>query len=106
MTFGKKTEFYSDLKRSAVNDIDYENPKYINQSLKMRSLDNLNDPYIAQDVILLSQIIENRFQVMHETYAFNPRKCNLASSISDYNERGMSRILIALPTKLKHVEIF
>ena len=25
---GKKTEFYSELKQSAVNDIDYENSKY------------------------------------------------------------------------------
>ena len=28
MIFGKKTEFCSELKESAVNDIDYENSKY------------------------------------------------------------------------------
>ena len=43
---------------------------------------------------------------MHDTYGFNPRKCNSASSMSGYIEREMSRIIIALPTKLDHVEIF
>ena len=43
---------------------------------------------------------------MHDTYDFNPRKCNSASSMSGYTEREMSRIIIALPTKLDHVEIF
>ena len=37
MTFGKKTEFFSELKRSAVNDDDYENSKYLYQTLKMRN---------------------------------------------------------------------
>ena len=34
--FGKKTEFYSDLKESAVNDDNYENSKYLYHTLKMR----------------------------------------------------------------------
>ena len=36
--FWEKTEFYSNLKQSAVNDVDYENSKYLYQSLKMRNL--------------------------------------------------------------------
>ena len=32
----KKTEFYSDLKESAVNDDSYENSKYLYHTLKMR----------------------------------------------------------------------
>ena len=72
----------------------------------MKNLGNLNDWYNAQDIILLNETIENRFQAMHETYGFKPRKCNSASSMSDYIEREMSRIIIALPTKLEHVEIF
>ena len=40
--------------------------------------------YNAQDVILLGKIIENRFQKMSNTYGFNPRKCNSASSMSGY----------------------
>ena len=102
----EKTEFYSGLKQSAVNDIDYENSKYLYQTLKIRNLGDLNDLYNVQDVISLSEIIENRFQAMHETYGFNPRKCNSGSSMSGYIEREMSRIIIALPTKLEHVEIF
>ena len=29
MNFGEKTEFFSELKQSAVNDEDYENSKYL-----------------------------------------------------------------------------
>ena len=55
--FWEKTEFYSDLKQSAVNDHDYE--KYLYHTLKVRHLGDLNDLYNVQDVILLSEIIEN-----------------------------------------------
>ena len=72
----------------------------------MKNLGDLNDWYNAQDIILLNETIENRFQAMHETYGFKPRKCNSASSMSGYIEREMPRIIIALPTKLEHVEIF
>ena len=34
--FWEKTEFFSDLKQSAVNDDDYENSKYLYQTLKTR----------------------------------------------------------------------
>ena len=39
----------------------------------MRNVGGLNDLYNAQDVILLCEIIENHFQVMQDTYGFNPR---------------------------------
>ena len=104
--FWEKTEFYSDLKQSAVNDDDYENSKYLYYTLKMRHLGDLNDLYNVQDVILLSEIIENRFETMHKTYGFNPKKCNSASAMSGYIEREMSKIILALPTKLEHVESF
>ena len=54
MNFGKKTEFFSELKQSAVNDEDYENSKYLYQTLKMRNLGDLNDLHNTQDVILLT----------------------------------------------------
>ena len=66
----------------------------------------MNDLCNAQDVILLCEIIDNRFQVMNDTYGFNPRKCNSASSMSSCIEREMSRIILALPTKLEHVVTF
>ena len=72
----------------------------------MRHLGDLNDLYNVQDVILLSEIIENRFETMHKTYGFNPKKCNSASAMSGYIEREVFKIILALPTKLDHVEIF
>ena len=106
MTFGKKTKFFSELKQSAVNDEDYEICKYLYQTLKMRNLEDLNDLYNTQGAILLTEIIENRFQAMQNTYGFNPRKYNSASSMSGCIERVMSKIILALPTKYDHVEIF
>ena len=57
-----------------------------------------NNLYNAQDVILLCEIGENRFQFMRDSYGFNPRKCNPASTLSGCIEREMSRVIIALPT--------
>ena len=104
--FWEKTEFFNNLKQSAVNDVDYENSKYLYQSLKMRNLGDINDLYSAQDVILLCGIIEGRFQMMNDRYRFNPRKCNSASSMSGCIEREMFKEILALPTKLDHVETF
>ena len=69
--FWGKKEFFNELKQSAVNDNDYENSKYLYQTLKMTNLGNMNDLYNAQDVILLCEIIENRFPAMNDTYGFN-----------------------------------
>ena len=104
--FWEKTEFFSELKQSAVSDEDYENSKYLYQTLKMRNLGDLNDLYNIQDVILLTEITESRFEAMKNTYGFNGRKCNSASSMSGCIEREMSKIIVALPTKYEHVEIF
>ena len=104
--FWEKTEFFSELKQSVVNDNKYEHSKYLYQTLKMRNLGDLNDLYNAHDVILLTEIIESRFQSMQNTYGFSPGKCNWASSMSDCIEREMSKIILALPTKLEHAEIF
>ena len=104
--FWEKAEFFSELKPTAVNDNGFENSKYLYQTLKMRNLGDMNDLYNAQDVILLCEIIENRFQVINGNHGFNPRKCNSASSLTSCIEREMSRIILALPTKLGHVEIF
>ena len=104
--FWEKTEFFNEQKQSAVNDDDYKHSKYLYQTLKMRNLGDLNDLYNVQDVILLTGIIESHFQAMQNTYGFNPRKCNSASSMSGCIEREMSKIILALPTKLEHAEIF
>ena len=70
---------------------------YIN--IGNEKLGNLNDLYNTQDVILLTEITESCFQAMQNTYGFNPRKCNSASSMSGCIEREMSKIILALPTK-------
>ena len=43
---------------------------------------------------------------MQDTYGFNPRICYFASSMSGCIEKEMSKIILALPTKYDHVEIF
>ena len=64
--FWSKTEFYSELKQKNVSDEEYEQSKFLHQTLKMRHLGDLHDLYNAQDVILLSELIENRFQFMQD----------------------------------------
>ena len=102
----EKNEFFSELKLSAVSNINYENSKYLYQTLKMRKLGDLNDLYNTQDAIWLTEIIESRFQAMQNTYGFKPRRCNSSTSMSGCIEREMSKVILALPTKYEHVEIF
>ena len=102
----EKAEFYSDLKQKAVSDSDYESSFCLNRTLKIRNLHDMNDLYNAQDVILLCEIGENRFQFMHDWHGFNPRKCNSASALSGCIEREMSRVIIALPTFHEVIDIF
>ena len=104
--FWSKTEFYSELKQKHVSDEEYEQSKFLYETLKMRHLGDLNDLYNAQDVILLSELVENRFQFMQDKYGFNPRKCNSASSLSGCIERQMSKVIITFPTNVEHSEIF
>ena len=104
--FWNKTEFLSELKLKAVDDESYENSKVLYKTLKMRNLGDLNDLYNTQDVISLCEILESRFQAMQNTYGFNPRKCNSVSTMSGCIEHEMSKVIITLPTKIKHVEIF
>ena len=108
--FFEKGEFYSDLKKKSVSDDvsddGYGSSLYLSKTLKMRNLGDMNDLYNAQDVILLCEIIENRFQLMHDKYGFNSRKCNSASSLSGSIERDLSKVIIALPTTKEIVDVF
>ena len=38
-------------------------------------------------MLLLCEIIKNRFQLMQEKFGFNPRKCNSASMLSGCVQR-------------------
>ena len=72
----------------------------------MRNLGDMNNLYNTQDVILLCEIIENRFQLMHDKYGFNPRKCNSASSLSDSIDKDLSKVIIVIPTTNKIIDVF
>ena len=100
------TCFYSELKQKHASEEEYNESKYLFQILKMRNLGDLNDLYNAQDVILLAELVENRFQFMLDKYGFNPRKCNSASGLSGCIEREMSKVIISFPTNMEHYEIF
>ena len=59
--------------------------------LKMQNLFDLNDLYNAQNIILLLEIIENRFQEMQNECGYNPRKVNSASKLSGCIQREQSK---------------
>ena len=59
--FFDHTEFFSNLNQANVPCKIYDNMKYLYTTLKMRILGDMNDLYDTQDVILLCEIIENRF---------------------------------------------
>ena len=63
----EKSEFYSELKKVASYE-DYENSKFLYLTFKMRNLNDMNDSYNAQDVILLCKLKENRFELMCHRY--------------------------------------
>ena len=104
--FFSKDEFFSSLKGKAVDDECYENAKQLFIILKMRDLSNLNDRYNAQDVIILLEIIENRFQTMQDKTGYNPRIINSASKLSGCIQREKSKCILALPINNTQMEIF
>ena len=104
--FFSKNEFYSSLKAEQVDDISYQNAKTLFLTLKMRDLSDLNDLYNAQDVIILLEIIENRFQQIQDMTDYNPRIINSASKLSGCIQREKSKCIIALPTDNIQMEIF
>ena len=63
----------------------------------MRNLSNLNDLYNAQDVIILLEIIENRFQSMQDKSGYNLRIINSASKLNGCIQREKSKCILALP---------
>ena len=88
--FFGRTEFFRVLKQQNVSKEDYEIFYYLWKTSRMRNLSDMNDLCNAQDVTLLCEIIENRFQLMQDKCGFNPRKCNSASTLSGSIERERS----------------
>ena len=104
--FFSKDEFFSTLKGKNVDDECYQNAKVLFILLKMRDLSDLNDLYNAQDVIILLEIIENRFQTMQDKTGYNPRIINSASKLSGCIQREKSNCILALPINNTQMEIF
>ena len=74
--FFEYTEFFRSLNNKNIELDIYQDMEFLYKALKLRNLGDMNDLYNMQDVILLCEIIENRFQKMHDKFGFNPRKCN------------------------------
>ena len=72
----------------------------------MRDLSDLNDLYNAQDVIILLEIMENRFQSMQDKSGYNPRIINSASKLSGCIQREKSKCILALPVDNTQMEVF
>ena len=104
--FFSKDEFFSTLKGKNVDDESYENAEKLFLLLKMRNLSDLNDLYNAQDVIILLEIIENRFQSMQDKTGYNPRIINSASKLSVCIQREQSKCVLSLPINNTQMEIF
>ena len=72
----------------------------------MRNLGDMNDLYNVQDVIILCEIIENRFDQMYQKFGFNPTKYNSASTLSGCIQRETCKVIITLSTNFEHAAIF
>ena len=104
--FFSKDEFFSSIKNKEIDEESYENAKKLFIILKMRNLSDLNDLYNVQDVIILLEIIENRFQSMQDKTGYNPRIINSASKLSGCIQREKSKCILALPINNTQMEIF
>ena len=104
--FFSKDEFFSTLKGKNVDNECYGNAKQLFILLKMRDLSDLNDLYNAQDVIILLEIIKNKFQTMQDKTGYNPRIINSASKLSGCIQREKSKCILALPVDNTQMEIF
>ena len=104
--FFTKDEFFSTLKDQEVDNESYKNAKKLFVLLQMRNLSDLNDLYNVQDVIILLEIIENRFQIIQDKTNYNPRIINSASKLSGCIQRENSKCILALPINNVQMEVF
>ena len=80
--FFLKTLFYSSLKKSMINDKEYNEFKKLYTLMKMSNLAELNAVYNVQDTIILGEIFVNMAHVMHDKFGYNPLKCSSDSMLS------------------------
>ena len=104
--FFDQKDFYSSLKEKDISDEEYENVKKIFKLLRLETLGDMNRIYNFQDTLILCEIFEQRSVLLEKLFKFNPRKCNSASSFSDYVHRNKSKCNIVMPTDAKKIRVF
>ena len=67
-----KTEFYSNLSQSNIEDSEYERAKHIWEHFGIRTLGEYHDLYLRSDVLLLTDIFENFRDLCLEYYGLDP----------------------------------
>ena len=74
--------------------------------MQLRKLSDLNEFYNLQDSIILCETFEKRAEEIMKKLSYNPLKCTLASSLSDFINRYSLEVLILLPTQAEFVKVF
>ena len=98
-------DFYSDLKEKTISKEEYENGKKFCKILKLKTLGNLNLICNFQDTTILCEIFEERSS-LQKLFKYNAKKCNSASSFSEFVQRLKSKCSIALPTDAEIINVF
>lgn len=71
----------------------------------MRNISDLNDLCNFQDVAILLEITESRFEIMHKKYDNNPRLCSSVKTLNGCIERHKSKVILALLTNTEIVKL-
>ena len=74
--------------------------------MKLKNLGELNRIYNFQDTIIFCEIFEQTSELLQEIFKYNPRKCNSASSFSEWVHCNKSKCSIALPTDAEFIRVF
>ena len=98
-------DFYSDLKEKTISKEEYENGKKFCKILKLKTLGDLNLIYNFQDTTILCEIFEERSS-LQKLFKYNAKKCNSASSFSEFVQRLKSKCSIALPIDAEIINVF
>ena len=102
-----KDEFHSMLKGCFVDDAKFNISKILYSLLKMVNMSDLNNLYNAPDMIILCEIVENRFQTMFDVSSgCNPRKIDSASKLSGCIQWEKSKVILGLSTNNSIMETF
>ena len=87
--------FYSSLKDDVMTDEEYENVEKFYQTMKLKSLGEINKISNFQDTIILCEIFEQRPEHLKKLFKYNPHKCNSASSFSGCVHRDVSKCIFS-----------